>query len=236
MNEILLDIILQLVSGKLIDILTLIVLSLTLFFVVIYTRSTVKLQKTGEKQVKIMLAQNKESLTQRLLLNMPSLNFVTQFTSQGQPCLHVENIGNGAALNVRIKNLEIESVKFKFEKQNLILPSQKAVIFKATPYRKEKVLELNEYPKEIFQMGHEENILKITFFFQDIQGTLYEQTNRCVKGKLSHGMIVPDRQAAMLSEARELINKEEQKNITFFSKIKLFFTNVLKGLGYEKNL
>jgi len=184
MNEILIDIILQLVSGNTIDIFTLIILSLTLLFVVIYTRSTVKLQKTGEKQVNTMLAQNKELLTQRLLSNMPSLNFVTKFTAQGQPCLHVENIGNGAALNVRIKNLEInESLKFKFEKQNLILPFQEPVVFKATSCKKGRVLGNNEYPAKIFQMGHEENILKITFFFKIFRGPFMNRQTDALRVK-----------------------------------------------------
>jgi len=39
---------------------------------------------------------------------------------------------------------------------------------------------------------------------------------------MSHGMVVPNRQAAMLSEVREQIKKEEQENTTLFSKIRLF--------------
>jgi len=136
MNELLLQIIVDLVNGHLVEWLTFLVLFATLGFVAYYTFVTNKLQKTSEQQIN-------ELIRQRRLSKMPSIiTDIDLFETDGLkpgffvPELNLLNVGNGLAIGIKLENISIsfepeianDSVEIKFLELDFLRKTQTKTI------------------------------------------------------------------------------------------------------------
>ncbi len=218
MTEILLDIILELSKSCIASWLTLIVLAITLYFVIRYTISSEKLQKTAETQTNEIIRQTNELIRQRRLSNLPSLTMDIDFMKLGYSSSNpgvltkwennnlilnfkskIANFGNGIALNVFTQiscNYFKEGMYFKIEPIDML---KKTIEAKTDPveisveFICEKIFkspyELDTYMESIDEKEDLEFVT--TFDFQDIEGTEYRQINKSNSDGIIHGSVIP---------------------------------------------
>lgn len=182
-------------ESTLVDILTLIVLSATLIFVFIYTRSTIKIQETSEKQSDLSL--------------LPSIMFGIHLNDRvdNPDDIRLQNVGMSPAVNVWI-----EPIQFKVSGicglRKIIFPKVSHLLNDGIPFVYKNIKGINltneDQPEEIPKILHEgtlKDLLKIlmknsdynTFdvviTFQDIIGNRYKQVNKFINGEYHHGIV-----------------------------------------------
>jgi hypothetical protein len=172
------------VAIMVIDILNLIVLTLTLGAVVWYAVITRRMQKAVADQVG-------ELVRQRRLSNMPA--FVAEIKYRdGADYLELSNIGKGIAINIAIDHVEIRFPTLKpgyieFDKVLMLQAGEKVLI------------ESREFavghaergdPNSLTFLGKQAHYdAAVNINFQDVEGTKYVQTLVMGKSGYEHGFV-----------------------------------------------
>jgi hypothetical protein len=163
------------------EILSLMVLTLTLAAVVFYTIVTRRVQQA-------VVAQVSELVRQRRLSNMPA--FVANVRHvDGADYLELLNIGKGIAINVAIDNVIIrypssQSTFLEFARV-IRIPTGESVLIKS-------ISEDGEQNKLTFLGIHAHYDADVNIRFQDIEGTKYVQTLRMGRNGYEHGFVKLD--------------------------------------------
>jgi len=164
-----------------IDILNLIILTLTLAAVVFYTIVTRRMQQA-------VVAQGSELVHQRRLSNMPAFIANVRYVD-GADYLELLNIGKGIAINVSIDNVIIRyptsQSSFLEFKGALRIPAGENALLKS-------IDEDGEQNKLTFLGRHAHYDADVNIRFQDIEGTKYVQTLRMGKNGYEHGFVKLD--------------------------------------------
>ena len=170
------------------EILSLIILTLTLGAILWYTIVTHRMQKAVVEQVR-------ELVHQRQLSNMPA--FVAEIKHDaGQDYLDLTNIGKGVAINVTIDNVVIRypsspSSQIEFERTLRIEAGTTAAI-KSRSFGLGSATDGD--PNTLTFLGvHAHYDADVTIRFQDMEGTKYLQTVQMGKNGYTHGFVRPDK-------------------------------------------
>lgn len=162
----------------------LIILAATLFVLCIYTFLTHKLHRAS-------VAQTRELVRQRRLSVLPSLvHEVDQGGLQSEKKLLIRNVGNGAAVNVRMERVLLsidQNSYFEAEPIGTIQPGE------SKEARGKTFIENEEFEDSFTLIIHEKEAesrtYDIQFQFQDIEGRHYTQRNRIISGIYHHGAV-----------------------------------------------
>lgn len=168
-----------------IDVLTLVILTLTLAVVFWYTVVTHRMQKA-------VVAQGRELVRQRQLSNMPAL--VADIKRlDGADYLQLTNIGKGVAINIAIDDVEIRYPTLnpghiEFSKVLMLPVGATASIESNYFITSGDAADRNSLT---FLGPHAHFDADVNIRFQDIEGTNYLQTVRMGKNGYQHGFVKP---------------------------------------------
>jgi hypothetical protein len=166
-----------------IEFLNLIIVLLTLFAILRYTRSTIELQKESVQQTNAMIKQTKAVEAQaELFQKQIDINILPSFQMEIEPTttdkkikVIIENIGNGVGLNIYTLGLFDSSREdVNTDYIPILKPGGKRII-----------------PPGILDRSFQENYnnSKTTFIFCDILGQRYQQILTIKKGVHKHGFV-----------------------------------------------
>ncbi len=167
-----------------VDATTLLVLIGTLVAVIVYTNSTIKLQKKSEEQTNAIIQQTELLKKQIELSIMPSFQLSLEDENKGHSKVFIENIGNGVGLNIEVfisfSDPRHQEVHFLHNIQQKHFP----VLHPKDP----KPL-LYDALGSIVRQGFLYSTT--TFTFSDILGNRYEQVNTIESGHIKHSYVKP---------------------------------------------
>jgi hypothetical protein len=177
----------------LINVLNLVVLTLTLGAVVWYTWITRRMQQDVANQVRELVHQRRLSIMPALVARVSGSSF------------ELTNIGNGTAINIKINRVDLPFPTLKnsyitFQEIFLLHRGETCTV----PY--EEYLEGAKFDIEFGGLAHIDEKyahgrVSIPIEFQDIEGNLYRQIVQMGKGGYRHGFV------ELISESEKPINE-----------------------------
>jgi hypothetical protein len=173
------------VVSMVIDVLTFVVLTLTLAVVFWYTVVTHRMQRA-------VVAQSRELVRQRQLSNMPALVADIKRLN-GADYLQLTNIGKGVAINIAIDDVEIryptlQPGHIEFNKVLMLPVGGTASVESDFFITSGDAADRNSLT---FLGPHAHFDADVNIRFQDIEGTNYLQTVRMGKNGYRHGFVKP---------------------------------------------
>lgn len=166
-----------------IDVLNLIVLTLTLGVVTVYTVITHRIQRTASEQTRELIHQRKLSMMPAIVADVNAKTDKFELT----------NIGNGIAINIKIERVEIpfEALSdsyYEFDRVLMLAPKESVTV----PY--ELYIEGSKESVSVTSLihireGQAKGRVVVKVNFQDIEGSKYTQTFVMGKGGYEYGFV-----------------------------------------------
>jgi hypothetical protein len=164
-------------NATLVDWLTWLILTLTLFVLCFYTYYTKKLQNSAKTQTVETINQTKELIRQRKLSILPSLLHSIE-NENGNFHFFINNVGNGPAINISFRIENYPNSSYNIQQKNVTPVLLKGDKKKAVLITENKKIEIENHALLPLKEGIPNSpAIKINFYFQDLEGRPHYQVN-----------------------------------------------------------